>query len=870
MCQPEYDLLKAEHISKGLQDNNKLKEIQSFSEWSEKLPDWKGKLAGADVWPFGYAVDRQQAAQSTQEEAKRLFSQAEERDLNFKSLNDIDEMYKTGDLYDRTMEGTNKLISIMNITGTDNPQMREFGVRAQAATSQLALWNNKKRKRLPCILVIRAYRKNEEKAGVLSVRVYGHGRVPLAQLKEICHFSLRFETGSSHDPRRVKEQIWYGNKLEERINVKFFEKLIDVHDMRIIETDFEEIIRPEPHRYHLDYVALSYTWGKRPLPKDWIEQRRALHQGGPPRTEYYNTRTRQTTLIRPEDEHQFPTRLKTENEEMLLSENGLKGGGVYIPKTIRDAIEVVKDAGQHFLWVDSLCIIQEQHTWDNRANIARMGRIYNHALFTIVAGDSPHADAGIKGISSDRDTSRMIAESNIVDDVQIFLPVGLKELEFRPWEERAWCFQEKVLSRRLLVFAGGYAVWHCRGGVWREDVNALDGDRSSVSFPWLRLTSIDPANTTGLARAKLEKREEDESVRLMRLPVMDQYINAVEDFSRRAIGESWKILDAFEGLQNTLKYSKLLHSPFRNGLPSNYLDVALLWQPQQPLRRRRDQVDEHGTIRRRCPPSWTWAGWESAQECEYPETKGGAVYYDQPFDVHFDDLGFVKRLEKFGEERIRPRKRTLYGVSAYRQELLELGMFGLPTMGAKGFNNWESWQPGPATRPTLSFPVSELNDQHLVLQTEVATLYLRKECWRKRTYSKLADFEYCRETFHDKDPSKASSTETDPSGTASMESDVNTTISHEYWIKSHNNKNVGIVKIDAGAYHQSSIDAAILSEGQYLGNEESVDVLGYPFYNVMLIERKSGGTFAERIGLGKISKSMWKRSEPKSEIVVVE
>ncbi|KAF2802187.1 uncharacterized protein BDZ99DRAFT_504169 [Mytilinidion resinicola] len=904
ICQPEYDLLKAEHISNGLHDNDKLKEIESFAEWTEKPAHWR---AGADVWPFGYAVDRRQAAQSTQEKAKRLFSQAEERDLNFKSLNDIAEMYKTDSLSDRTVEVTNTAISIMNTAGTDNPQVREVLARAQAVTGHMALFNSKKRRRLPCILVIRAYRKDEEKAGVLSVRVYGHGRVPLAPLKEICHFSLRFETGSSpnlRNPRRVKEQIWYGNKLELRINVDFFAecanacmalhkecaklqwstsansnardrdgnasfRLIDVHNMRIIETDFEETIRPEPHRYHLDYVALSYTWGKKPLPKGWIQQTRASRQGGPPQTEYYNLETRQATLNRPEhDESQIPTRLTTDNERILLSENGLKGDGVYIPKTIDDAIKVVKEAGQHYLWVDSLCVIQEEHTSDNRANIARMGRIYNHALFTIVAGDSPHADAGIDGISRDRDTSEVIMEEKIVGNAQLFLPVGLKGLNFRPWEERAWCFQEKVMSRRLLVFATGYAVWHCRGGVWREDVNALDGDKSSVSFPWLRLTPIDPPDTTALARAGLEKRKEDGSVRLMRHPAMDQYINAVEDFSRRAIGESWKILDAFKGVQNILKGPELLHSPFRNGLPSNYLDIALLWQPKQPLRRRRDHVDEHGCVLH-CPPSWTWAGWESSQECEYPKSEGGAVYYDKPFDVHFDDLGFVKRLKKLGEERIRPRNWTLYGVSAKSQELLDLGMFSLPGMGTKVFNDWESWEPEPATT-ALRFPVSELNDRHLVLQTEVATLLLGKECWRERTYRKLADFEYCRETFHETDPSNASSTEAHLSRIAPTESDVNTTISHEYWIKSSKENNMGIVKIDAGSYYQTSIDAAILSEAQYIGNEKNVDVLGYPFYNVMLFERKSGGILAERIGLGKIYKSAWKKSKPRNEIVVVE
>jgi hypothetical protein len=71
-------------------------------------------------------------------------------------------------------------------------------------------------------------------------------------------------------------------------------------------------------------------------------------------------------------------------------------------------MEVVRRVGQSYLWVDSLCIIQEEGDADNEVNIARMGRIYGEAFFTIVAGDSSNADAGLKGISTDRKKSIQI------------------------------------------------------------------------------------------------------------------------------------------------------------------------------------------------------------------------------------------------------------------------------------------------------------------------------------------------------------------------------------------------------------------------------------------------------------------------------
>ncbi|KAF2131262.1 hypothetical protein P153DRAFT_276144, partial [Dothidotthia symphoricarpi CBS 119687] len=70
---------------------------------------------------------------------------------------------------------------------------------------------------------------------------------------------------------------------------------------------------------------------------------------------------------------------------------------------------------------------------------------------------------------------------------------------------------------------------------------------------------------------------------------------------------------------------------------------------------------------------------------------------------------------------------------------------------------------------------------------------------------------------------------------------------------------VGVLKLDAD-FHAGSlrtVKAVILSEAQYLGNEPTPDVLGYPLYNIMLVRRVGkfeGHSFAERIGTGKIYK----------------
>jgi hypothetical protein len=139
-------------------------------------------------------------------QATTLFLEAEVRDTNTKSLNmnDLKDIYESRDAVAHTIDAANTSLAIINLaTNQKGEQLQKGMASAQFAMGQLALLQNKKRKRLPCIFMLRAYRKHEKKRGALSVRVYWHGRAPLAPLKEICHFSLRFENSSI--PRIAKQ-----------------------------------------------------------------------------------------------------------------------------------------------------------------------------------------------------------------------------------------------------------------------------------------------------------------------------------------------------------------------------------------------------------------------------------------------------------------------------------------------------------------------------------------------------------------------------------------------------------------------------------------------------------------------------------------
>ncbi len=71
-------------------------------------------------------------------------------------------------------------------------------------------------------------------------------------------------------------------------------------------------------------------------------------------------------------------------------------------KTIQSAITLSSRMGLHYLWVDALCILQDDDDDDKCTQIGHMGVIYKRALFAIVAGSGRDAEAGLPGLNLPR------------------------------------------------------------------------------------------------------------------------------------------------------------------------------------------------------------------------------------------------------------------------------------------------------------------------------------------------------------------------------------------------------------------------------------------------------------------------------------
>lgn len=296
------------------------------------------------------------------------------------------------------------------------------------------------------------------------------------------------------------------------------------------------------------YVALSYVWG--------------------------NTSSYRTLL---------------ENVKEHRMHGGLDKVFHKLPKVIQDAIDLVRRLGFQYLWVDSLCIIQDSpRSWT--LNAYKMDLIYGNAVFTICAADGSNASTGLEAM--DKATGTGSGDQHIADcteDVRLMVsrPPEMY-IKSSKWNTRAWTFQERLLSRRCLIFTGSRVYFQCRSTGMSEDIYA---DREGAGW------SLD------FMDAPLQ------TFRQLPLRSIWVYMKSVELYTARELTKDKDILAAFSGVANLMR--ETMNAPFIFGLPTSHFDLALLWDHPQPVQRRvaAQNSSQGETIEF---SSWSWSGWVGA------------------------------------------------------------------------------------------------------------------------------------------------------------------------------------------------------------------------------------------------------------------
>ncbi len=145
---------------------------------------------------------------------------------------------------------------------------------------------------------------------------------------------------------------------------------------------------------------------------------------------------------------------------------------VDLPKTFQDAVHITRNLDVQYLWIDSLCIIQDDpHDWDMESKL--MEQVYSSAYATLAASCATRTDDGFlkaypgrQCVTKETDSGMPYNLCEAIDNFQIDVDQG--ELN-----KRGWVLQERALSRRTIYFTEKQTYWECGEGVRCETLTKM-------------------------------------------------------------------------------------------------------------------------------------------------------------------------------------------------------------------------------------------------------------------------------------------------------------------------------------------------------------------------------------------------------------
>lgn len=250
-----------------------------------------------------------------------------------------------------------------------------------------------------------------------------------------------------------------------------------------------------------------------------------------------------------------------------------------LPKTVRDAIWWTRTLGLSYIWIDSLCILQDSLT-DWEVELSTMADIYHNATVVIAAGASENASQGCLPVQS------KLAKIPCQPAPGVAI---LPDFERDRWihfkgalDTRAWTFQEVQLATRVLRVGGEELSWQCRKCKRRENMPMEEHDHNVQAYGF------------ALGSRALDARN------IMKQDMFRTWYVLARDFNSRDISFTADRLPAFSGMAKL--FQDELQATYVCGIWKEDIHRGLLW--------RSTHMGFFTTYR---APSWSWVAVEGNQ-----------------------------------------------------------------------------------------------------------------------------------------------------------------------------------------------------------------------------------------------------------------
>lgn len=269
-----------------------------------------------------------------------------------------------------------------------------------------------------------------------------------------------------------------------------------------------------------------------------------------------------------------------------------------LPRTFQDCVVAARKVGVQYIWIDSLCIVQDdREDWARHARC--MDKVYETALFTVAAVASPDGSVPFLGpeAHSDRDQWQAIIIDTDTDSINsesveqgsqrarlkvrrtcaVLLPSFIRG----PLEHRGWTWQERYLSVRTMNFTQQEARWTCKTSEACE------------------CRGIIKKRVPGLPQLPPPSEDEGKKPTYIR-----DWRYIVTEYSSRHLTYSTDRLPALSGAAS--RFHTSVKSEYLAGIWVAHLPHSLAWYRREPS----DEASHKSKIWRSLDngvPSWSWA-----------------------------------------------------------------------------------------------------------------------------------------------------------------------------------------------------------------------------------------------------------------------
>jgi Heterokaryon incompatibility protein (HET) len=327
-----------------------------------------------------------------------------------------------------------------------------------------------------------------------------------------------------------------------------------------------------------------------------------------------------------------------------------------LPKTFTDAINVAQALAVKYIWIDSICIVQDsQDDW--RRQSEQMGSIYQMSLCTLAAIDA-HVDGDEdRGLFVDRDmlpfsvllentykfqynealpdpnvptNTTYKLNSNAIDvkkesasawkSSQFTLKPNLTtfemSVELSEWNCRAWIFQERMLSTRVLYFTKEQIFWECAEHTTSEHAEQITAERGSNSAE-----VVEGSDRLHTALRRIHNFQDEASSVADDARYGASFFDLWDEYQRFKVW--WVLVERYSASQLTYNTDKwyaiaglcsILQSHFQStihaGVWENAAGAGILWHARDEALR---------AYKGYHAPSWSWLGLEGAVKFTYKD-----------------------------------------------------------------------------------------------------------------------------------------------------------------------------------------------------------------------------------------------------------